>query len=178
MTEPPKPFSSDDVAPKPDIEGWHAAEESIDDLLGGDMEDFKQVAEDAKKRSMGAEMKNVVWIRCEHCGEMKDENVFKKYKNGTLAKACNACIGSKIRDAKAKRIEKLAPMIEQKQIYIGVDKARDTSDMVVTMKIDIFHAANGMAYERGLKEGKTFANMTITEFELPVIINEVLGVRV
>ncbi len=109
MNEPPKPFSTDDFTPKRDIEGWHAAEEGIDDLLGGDMEDFKQVAEDAKKRSMGAEMKNVVWIRCEHCGEMKDENAFKKYKNGTFAKVCNACIGSKIRDAKAKRIEKLAP---------------------------------------------------------------------
>lgn len=205
MTEPPKPYSTDDFTPKRDIEGWHAAEEGIDDI--DDEEETTQVfvkkcnneeimwelermmyeAEETEKiiatsnkpaydEGKGDAMTQIQWFRCESCEEMKDENAFKKYRNGTFAKVCNACIGSKIRDAKAKRIEKIAPMIEQKQIYMGIDKARDTSSTVILMKLDVFHSALRMAYERGIAEGKTFADMTITEDELPVILDEVLGV--
>ncbi len=132
MSEPPKPFSTDDVMPKRDIEGWHAVEEDIDDIDVGDMEDFEQVAEDAKKRRKeDTNMKNVEWKRCEHCNEMKEETHFRRYRNGEYGKVCNTCIGSKIsaghkKNAKAEeqtpdkgdRLRTLSSFLDEKKIVM------------------------------------------------------------
>lgn len=46
------------------------------------------------------------------------------------------------------------------------------------MELTVFHSALAMAYERGKAEGKAFDDLTVTEVELPVILDEVLGARV
>lgn len=82
MTEPPKPYSADDFTPKRDVE------ECIDDIDIGDSEDFEENAK-------GANVKKIEWKRCEHCGEMKEEMHFRRYRNGEYGKVCNTCIGLK-----------------------------------------------------------------------------------
>lgn len=118
MREPPKPYSADDFVPKRDIEGWHAAEEGIDDINIEDLEDWEQVAKDAKKKRKEDGVKTVEWKRCEHCGEMKEEMHFRRYKNGEYGKVCNGCIGSKISAAKSKRTKELKPLLEEHKISL------------------------------------------------------------
>lgn len=103
MNEPPKPYSSDDFTPKKSPYE-KLGEQDVGDNWGvdvleidvGDMEDFEQVAIDAKKRKEDKNVKKVEWKRCEHCGEMKEEIFFRRYRNGAYGKVCNACISSKI----------------------------------------------------------------------------------
>jgi len=133
MTEPPRPYSTDDLVPSKeerasaDIEGWHRLEEGVDDIDVEDLEDCEQVARDAKNRRKGDDVKNVEWKRCEHCGEMKEDMHFRRYRNGEHGKVCNVCIGSKISAAKSKRIEALKPLIEEKKISLPDSKLLEPS---------------------------------------------------
>ncbi|MDD4506219.1 MAG: hypothetical protein PHE60_07605 [Sulfurospirillaceae bacterium] len=177
MTEPPKPYSTDDLTPKMSTYNELAKQDIGDnfnvDILGleydinvQDLEDWEQVAKDANKRRKEDGVKKVEWKRCEHCNEMKEDTNFRRYRNGEYGKVCNVCIGSKISDGHKKN--KMST--ELKKHYTA-----EETEKVAIMELRVFHSALAMAYERGLSEGKSFNDLTVQEVDLPVILDDVLG---
>ena len=187
MTEPPKPYSTDDFTLRKDesiqnndeFEHMHyLMEQSCGFVEEEYLDDAKESPEETAEP-----------IVCVSCQEPKSPDAFGTLRNGDLRKICRACHGKKISAArcKTKEMESTSEVpVVQKDHSAQVKARKDLNgamhsnvgdDKVAIMKLSIFHAALGMAYERGIAEGKTFADMTITEVELPVILDEVLGAR-
>lgn len=187
MNEPPKPFSLDDVAPKRDIEGWHAAEEGIDDI---DVEDAGDIylSYDLAHEKGDVHVEQIVQ-QCVTCTEIKPIDAFGTLRNGDIRKICKACHGKSISNARGKNkapatveetpvthTDHSAQVQVKKEFKEAVESSPKEVGKVAIMELRVFHSALAMAYERGFAEGKSFDELTITEVELPVILDEVLGV--
>lgn len=184
MTEPPKPYSSDDFAPskeetmqdKDEFEHMHYL---MQQSCGFVEEEYLDDAKEPPAETVGP-------IVCVSCQEPKSPDAFGTLRNGDLRKMCKVCHGKNISAARSKnkKADHIAEAVQKDhsaQVKAGKDlnsamHGNVGDDKVAIMKLSVFHAALGMAYERGIAEGKTFADMTITEVELPVILDEVLGV--
>ncbi len=95
MTEPPKPFSTDDITSLSTREhvDFGKRDRLLDGLLEIDDEDIGEVEEDNMP-------KHVQWERCKECGEMKEDSAFGHNRDGSLKKICKACHGKKISAAR------------------------------------------------------------------------------
>ena len=189
MTEPPKPYGTDDFTPSKD-ESTQDNNDDFEHMLylmqqsSGFVED--EYHEESTKEEHVETVKPKV---CACCQEPKSDDAFGTLRNGELRNICKACHGKKISLSRCK-IKEVTPITKELEMQTDhstqIKARKDLSmamgsdagdDKVAIMKLSVFHAALGMAYERGVAEGKTFADLTITEVELPVILDEVLGER-
>lgn len=191
MTEPPKPYSTDDFTPRKDesvqdsdeFEHMHyLMQQSCGFVEDEYLEDFE---ENTKEDNVGTANP----IVCVCCQEPKGHDAFGTLRNGELRKICKVCHGKNISAARSKNKapasidstpvvqEDHSAQIEARKDFNVAMRSNIGDDKVAIMKLSVFHAALGMAYARGIAEGKTFADLTITEVELPVILDDVLGAR-
>lgn len=147
MTEPPRPYSTDDLVPSKDerasadIEGWHRLEEGVDDIEVGDLEDWEQVAKDAKKRKKEDGVPNIVkWERCDVCNEMKEESAFAHLPNGKLRKTCKQCMAAKISAGHKKNKESTEPIQSQEATHSDPLKPNDAADALGRFIKDVFES--------------------------------------
>lgn len=145
MIEPPRPYSTDDLMPSKeerasaDIEGWHRLEEGVDDIDVEDLEDWGQVAIDAKKRKKGDAVPNIVkWERCNVCDEMKEESAFAHLPNGKLRKTCKQCMAKKISDGHKKNKESTEPAQSQESTHSDPLKPNDAADALGRFIKEVF----------------------------------------
>ena len=193
MNEPPKPYSSDDFAPSKEecmqdndeFEGMYSLMQQSHGFVEDEyLEDFEENAKEA----------NVVTVKpivCVCCQEPKNPDAFGTLRNGELRKICKVCHGRSISKARSKNKEPKiveetpiahadhsAQVMARKELTnIMTSNSEDNKEVgkVAIMELRVFYSALAMAYERGVAEGKAFADLTIAEVDLPVILDEVLG---
>lgn len=166
MVESPRPFSTDDLTFK--------------------TEDLTITWDEAHKG--GDVHVELIVQQCVTCTEIKPIDAFGTLRNGDIRKICKACHGKSISNARGKN--KAPATVEEtpvthtdhsaqvqvaKEFKEAVESSPKEVGKVAIMELRVFHSALAMAYERGFAEGKAFDELTITEVELPVILDEVLG---
>lgn len=181
MNEPPKPYSSDNFAP------------NCNSIDVEDMEDLNalMLSSDCKVSDIDDEEETATPIVCVCCQEPKSPDAFGTLRNRELRKICKVCHGKSISAARSKNKETAAveekPIVQadrsaqvlvKKEFKEAVETNPKEIGKVAIMELTVFHSALAMAYERGKAEGKAFDDLTVTEVELPVILDEVLGARV
>jgi hypothetical protein len=182
MNEPPKPYSTDDFAPKRDIEEWHAFEEGVDNIDVGDLEDFEQVAEDAKKRRKEGDVKKVEWKRCAECNEMKADSEFKSFRGGKIGNVCKICAGKKVRAGKKTKEEIATPPIPKIVRAKDVELFMDEGELAfleskpLSLPEDACDAADALRFALHvkeetplLKEAKPLLAMSAEAFEAAIL---------
>jgi len=152
MTEPPKPFSTDDItslSTRKHVD-FGKRDRLLDGLLEIDDENIGEVEEDTMPKHVKLE-------RCKECGEMKEDSAFGHNRDGSLKKICKACHGKKIsaarkgnsdtskdeptpqtKEPKVMRYETVKPLIDEGKIFIpaakpflGIDASHsDASDAI------------------------------------------------
>lgn len=189
MNEPPKPYNTDDFTPSKD-ESTQDNNDDFEHMLYLMQQSSGFVEDEYLEESTNKEHMEIVSPKiCACCQEPKNPDAFGTLRNGELRKICKVCHGKNISKARCKN-KMTTPTTEEPKVQTDhstqVKARKDLSmamrsdagdDKVAIMKLSVFHAALGMAYERGVAEGKTFADLTITEVELPVILDEVFGER-
>lgn len=142
MSEPPKPFSTDDITSL-------STREHIDFKKSSQMWNEIVDADDIDEDEEDTMPKHVKWERYKECGEMKEDSDFGHNRDGSLKKICKACHGRKISEARKGNVQK--PHVEEKVIdlkdvkpyenearvcipdekpYYGADIAHDASDAI------------------------------------------------
>lgn len=193
MIEPPRPYSTDDLVPSKDnriedsneLEGMY----SLMQQSHGFVED--EYLEDFEENAKETNVETVKPIVCVCCQEPKNPDAFGTLRNGELRKICKVCHGRSISKArnknKAPKIVEETPiahadhsaqvMARKELTNIMTSNSEDNKEVgkVAIMELRVFYSALAMAYERGVAEGKAFADLTIAEVDLPVILDEVLG---
>lgn len=178
MSEPPKPFSTDDITSLSTREhiDFSKRDRLLDGILEIDDEDIGEVEEDTMP-------KHVKWERCKECGEMKEDSDFGHNRDGSLKKICKACHGRKISEARKGNAQK--PQVEQKETSDTtvakplhakeVPLLKEPKEKMVSMSEAVFHEIIIMAYERGVMQAQTHLDTLIVEADLPVILDDILG---
>lgn len=175
----PKKCNNEEIMWELDRMRYEAEETGVnfDDFLKSDVEERKVRKKEVKpnaeflKKDTPIKSTGIRWFRCESCGEMKDEFSFRQYRNGTFAKVCSACIGSKIREAKADRVKAFARTIEEQKVVLP-----DSAPLI--MSVDPCDGADAIAYgllhvkEKAplLKESKPLIAMSEETFASVILL--------
>lgn len=135
MTEPPKPFSTDDITSL-------STREHIDFKKGSQMwneiVDADDIDENEEEKDMA---QKVEWFRCIECNEMKEDTEFARLPNGKHRAICKKCMGDKIKNGHKKREERIdivKEIVDKGTIcipdvkpFLGVDASHsDASDAI------------------------------------------------
>lgn len=135
MTEPPKPFSTDDITSL-------STREHIDFKKGSQMwneiVDADDIDENKEEKDMA---QKVEWFRCIECNEMKEDTEFARLPNGKHRAICKKCMGDKIKNGHKKREERIdivKEIVDKGTIcipdvkpFLGVDASHsDASDAI------------------------------------------------
>lgn len=116
MTEPPRPYSTDNLNATTNESNVDLPKRREWDELMGDEE--MEMIEDDKEEDMA---KKVEWQRCNMCSEMKEDSDFAHVRGGGLQKTCKKCMAQKISAGHKKHdknIDALKPLIEEQKVLL------------------------------------------------------------
>ena len=143
MTEPPKPYSTDDFTPKTSHEGQDIEDEWILDTL-----ELKEKEDDMKGLLIEP-------IRCEECNEMKEETEFANRRGGGKSKVCKKCMGKRISDGHAKNhtiTTHKTSVLEPIEVATKVPLLKERPT-IKAINEETLHSMLMMAYKRGYDQG-------------------------